>query len=48
MATTIRTGTSVQIRAMIAYGLIALLVVGVSMIIIVVRKKNRKKRGGYR
>tara|TARA_R110000824_G_scaffold197768_1_gene381407 strand:+ start:2680 stop:2781 length:102 start_codon:yes stop_codon:yes gene_type:complete len=33
---------------MIAYGLIALLVVGVSMIIIVVRKKNRKKRGGYR
>ncbi|WP_197460260.1 LPXTG cell wall anchor domain-containing protein [Sphingorhabdus sp. M41] len=32
---------------MIAYGLIALMVVSISAGILVARKRNKKKRGGY-
>jgi hypothetical protein len=36
-----------ELRLIIAYSLIALMVVGLSTVIVVVRKKNKDKRGGY-
>jgi hypothetical protein len=36
-----------ELRLIIAYSLIALMVVGLGTLVIVIRKKNRKKRGEY-
>tara|TARA_R110000796_G_scaffold14011_22_gene45798 strand:- start:96069 stop:96182 length:114 start_codon:yes stop_codon:yes gene_type:complete len=36
-----------ELRLIIAYALIALLVGGIGTVVFVVRKKNKKKRGGY-
>ena len=36
-----------ELRLIIAYGLIALMVVGISTVIVVVRKKSKARRGGY-
>jgi hypothetical protein len=37
-----------EMRVMIAYGLIALLIAGISTMVFVVRKNAKKRRGGYR
>jgi len=37
-----------EMRLMIAYGLIALLIGGLGALIFIVRKKDRKRRGDYR
>lgn len=36
-----------ELRLIIAYGLIALMVAGIGATIYVVRKKNKARRGGY-
>ena len=36
-----------ELRLIIAYGLIALLVAGMSAVVVVVRKKSKARRGGY-
>lgn len=42
-----RTGPDMELRLIIAYGMIALLVAGISATIFVVRKNNKARRGGY-
>ncbi len=37
-----------EMRLMIAYSLIALLVIGVGTLVFIVRKKGKKRRGDYR
>jgi hypothetical protein len=37
-----------EMRLLIAYGLIALLIAGISTVVVVLRKKHKRRRGDYR
>ena len=47
MPTEWKTGPDMELRLIIAYVMIALMVAGIGATIYVVRKKNKALRGGY-